>query len=95
MAGCPGTCSQVPVRSVRSANPVQSATPLFPVNPDVPLVVTLADSANLELIAKQLMTDAAMGDDAPHLARAAAYLGEMAQAIVHDLKIQVAHNSAA
>ncbi|MGY4490403.1 hypothetical protein ACVW0A_000659 [Pseudomonas sp. TE3610] len=40
------------------------------------------------------MTDAAMGDDGPHLAWAAAYLGEMAQAIVHDLTIPVAHNSA-
>ena len=74
--------------------PVQSATPLLPVNPDVPLVDALAHSANLQLIANQLMTDAAMGDDGPHLAWAAAYLGEMAQAIVHDLTIPVAYSNA-
>ncbi|WP_457363593.1 DUF3077 domain-containing protein [Pseudomonas sp. TE3610] len=68
---------------------------MFTVNPDIPLVDALAHSSNLQLIANQLMTDTAMGDDGPHLAWAAAYLGEMAQAIVHDLTIPVAHNNVA
>ncbi|MGC1330002.1 DUF3077 domain-containing protein [Pseudomonas sp.] len=71
-----------------------TATPLFTVNPDIPLVDALAHSSNLQLVANQLMTDAAMGDDGPHLAWAAAYLGEMAQAIVHDLTIPVRSDTA-
>lgn len=71
-----------------------TAAPLFTVNPDIPLLDALAHSSNLQLVANQLMTDAAMGDDGPHLAWAAAYLGEMAQAILSDLTIPVACNSA-
>ncbi|WP_416422149.1 DUF3077 domain-containing protein [Pseudomonas sp. App30] len=64
-----------------------TATPIFSVNPGIHVLDALAHSSNLQHIANQLMTDAALGDAGAHMAWAAVYLGEMAQAIVEDLTI--------
>ncbi|MDE1166445.1 MAG: DUF3077 domain-containing protein [Pseudomonas sp.] len=61
------------------------ALPLFSINPDIHVMDALAHSANLQRVSNQLMIDSAMGDCGPHLAWAAVYLNEMAQAIVEDL----------
>lgn len=62
-------------------------TPLLRINPDVDVIDALTHSANLQRIASQLMLDSAMGDGGSHLAWAAVFLSETAQAIVEDLSM--------